>query len=181
MRKFLTLAALLSATALVAMPAAYAIDVGADASLDVDAVIGASLGDDGISVDGDVGADVDASAEVDGDVDADADVDGDIAFEGEDGSTTEVALTSLLNASVWTEDEVNIGMVVDIKTASDGEAVLIVNLNDGYVEGVDSLAVRISAAVATEAGLKIKTTDEDLKASLTANLVASADAAVDAN
>ncbi|MCW5697872.1 MAG: hypothetical protein KIS96_14225 [Bauldia sp.] len=181
MRRFLTAAALLSGTALVAVPAANAIDIGVDVGLDVDAVIGVGAGEDGISVDAGagVGADVDAGADADAGAAVDAGAGAVIVFEGDDGATSEVSLDTLLNASVWTDDDVAIGTVVELDTASDGEAVLIVDLNDGYVEGVDRIAVRASAAVATDAGLKIRTTDEDLKASLTANLDANADAAVD--
>lgn len=89
-------------------------------------------------------------------------------------ATTAFAANALVNATVWTNDNVNIGTVVALQTTVDGEVVAIIDTTDGWVANADRIAVRASALVHTDAGLVIQTDDADLKASIMAGLAAQA-------
>ncbi len=93
-------------------------------------------------------------------------------------ATATVAANALINATVWTTDNVNVGVVMALATATDGEVLLIIDTADGWVANLDQIAVRASAVVQTSAGLQVQTDDADLKASITAAMAANAGAAV---
>jgi hypothetical protein len=52
-----------------------------------------------------------------------------------------------LEAAVFTNDGVEIGTVVEVATADDGEMVIIVAVEEGAIEGVDRLAVRVTSVI----------------------------------
>lgn len=140
------------------------VDAGADVGGDVDADAGGDAGD--VDAGGDVGVDVDAGAgDEGGDVDVDAgadagaegDADADAGNGGADANVTigaegggDVTLTNdeLMDVTVVTNDDVELGTVVGTTTGDDGATVLIIQRADG--EG--NIRIRATNAQQTEDG-----------------------------
>ncbi|MCW5718513.1 MAG: hypothetical protein KIS68_11860 [Bauldia sp.] len=179
MKTVLTAAALLASTAL-AIPAANALQIGVGGDLGVAVTIG---GDDDTGINLGVGADANANVNAGAGAAAGAAVGAEamtnvmLRTDAATDATTDFAVDALVGASVWTEDNVLIGTVVTVTADADGTAVLIVDTTDGWMEGVDQIALRTSAVIHTDAGIIVQSGDEDLKASITAAMEANAAAA----
>ncbi|MCW5714763.1 MAG: hypothetical protein KIT43_09660 [Bauldia sp.] len=177
MKTVLTAAALLASTAL-AIPAANALQIGVGGDLGVAVTIG---GDDDTGINLGVGADananVNAGAGAAAGAEAEAMTNVMLRTDAATDATTDFAVDALVSASVWTEDNVLIGTVVTVTADADGTAVLIVDTTDGWMEGVDQIALRTSAVIHTDAGIIVQSGDEELKASITAAMEANAAAA----
>jgi len=188
MKTVLAAATLLATTAL-AIPAANALQIGVGGDLGVTVTIG---GDEDTGINLGVGADANANVNANGNaagnagaaagatVDADVMTNVMLRTDAATDAMTEFAADAVVNASVWTEDNVEIGTVLSITTDVDGTAVLIVDTTDGWMEGVDQIALRTSAVIRTDAGIVVQSDDEDLRASITAAMEANAAAAATA-
>lgn len=194
MKTVLIAATLLASTAL-AIPAANALQIGVGGNLGTTVTIG---GDDDTGINLGVGADANANVNANGNAagnaagnagagvaagaDAAANVmtNVQIRTDAAADATTDFAVDALVNATVWTEDNVQVGTVVSVMADADGAAVLIVDTTDGWVEGVDQIALRTSAVIHTDAGIVVQSNDDELKASITAALAANAGAAATA-
>lgn len=183
MKTVLVAATLLASTAL-AIPAANALQIGVGGNLGVNVTIG---GDDDTGINLGVGVGVDANANA-GAAGGNAGAGAAVAAmtnvmlrtDAAADATTEFAVDALVNATVWTEDNVQIGVVTAVMADADGTAVLVVDTTDGWVEGVDQIALRTSAVIHTDAGIQVQSNDDELKADITAALAANAGAAATA-
>jgi hypothetical protein len=140
---------------------------GAEAGVDAGAAVGAGAG---AGVGAGAGANVGAGAGAGVGVDLNAPARTDLQIRTEGGAGATVMVNAVMNTPVLTNDDTRIGVVADVATATDGEALIIVALNDDFLPGVDRIAVRASAVVQTSAGLVIQTTAADLRSSITAGL-----------
>lgn len=187
MKTVLAAATLLATTAL-AIPAANALQIGVGGDLGVTVTIGGDE-DTGINLGADANANVNANGNAAGNaagnagaaagvtVDANVMTNVMLRTDAATDTMTEFAADAVVNASVWTEDNVQIGTVLSITTDADGTAVLIVDTTDGWMEGVDQIALRTSAVIRTDAGIVVQSDDEELQASITAAMEANAAAA----
>ncbi|MGV8839787.1 MAG: hypothetical protein ACWA6X_05730 [Bauldia sp.] len=190
MKTVLIAATLLASTAL-AIPAANALQIGVGGNLGATVTIG---GDDDTGINLGVGAGVDAGAAAGagagggagGGAAAGATVEATamtavmLRTDAAADATTEFAADAVVAAAVWTEDNVQIGTVVSINADADGTAVLVVDTTDGWMDGVDQIALRTSAVVHTDAGIVVQSNDDELKAAITAAVAANAGAAATA-
>jgi len=194
MKTVLAAAALLATTAL-AIPAANALQIGVGGDLGVAVTIG---GDEDTGINLGVGADANANVNANGNaagnaagnagagaaagatVDANVMTNVMLRTDAATDTMTEFAADAVVNAAVWTEDNVQIGTVLSITADADGTAVLIVDTTDGWMEGVDQIALRTSAVIRTDAGIVVQSDDEELQASITAAMEANAAAAATA-
>lgn len=150
MKRTILAAGLLATT--FAIPA-YAIDVHILADGEVRAILGTPPGETAANLV--VGIQEDAVAPTE------------VTLPAEGGATTNVTATSeIIGWHVFTEDGIDFGAVVGVAVANDGEALLVIDLNDGWVAGIDSIAIRASAVVRTAEGLEIDDTEAELKVNL---------------
>jgi len=144
-------ASLLAATAF-AIPA-YALDVHILAEGEVNAILGTPAGE------------ATANLVVGIDQDAVAPTDITISARGA-GAATVTPVIDVVGWQVFTSDGIAIGAVIGVAVANDGEALLIVDLNDGWLPGIETMAIRTSALYRTAEGVEIDDTEAELKASL---------------
>lgn len=168
MKSVLIAATLLASTAL-AIPAANALQIGLGADLGVAVTIG---GDDDTGINLGVGANANANAGAGAAATTITTVT--LRTDATATTTADVAVDALVNATVWTQDNIEIGTVVSVVADADGTAVLIVDTTDGWIEGVDQIALRTSAVFQTSAGITVQSDEADLKAQITAAVAANA-------
>lgn len=90
-----------------------------------------------------------------------------VKIPAEGGATATVTVAAdVIGLQVFTDDGINFGSVVAIAVATDGEALLVVDLNDGWLAGIETIAIRTSAVTRTAAGLQVDETEADLKLDL---------------
>jgi hypothetical protein len=193
MKRILLAATFLTAVTALSLPATAidvnlgagvegAVDViigGGDAGADAGAAVGANVGvNAGANAGGGAGGGGGGNMAAGIDAAAAAVTEVTLRTNAAANATATVAANALINAAVWTNDNVNVGAVMALATATDGEVLLIIDTADGWVANLDQIAVRASAVIQTDAGLQIQTDDADLKASITAAMAANAAAGV---
>ncbi|MCW5713429.1 MAG: hypothetical protein KIT43_02780 [Bauldia sp.] len=151
MKRTILAAGLLAATSF-AIPA-YALDVHILAEGEVNAILGTPAGEATANLVVGINEDAVAPTEIT------------IAAQG-DATATVTPVTEVVGWQVFTSDGVAFGAVIGVAVANDGEALLIVDLNDGWVTGIETIAIRTSALVRTADGVEIDDTEAELKASL---------------
>jgi hypothetical protein len=192
MKRILLAATILTAATALSLPASAidvnigagaegAVDViigGGDAAANAGAAVGANVGVNAGGGAGGGGGGAGGNAAVGVNAAAAAVTEVTLRTNATTNATATVAANALINAAVWTNDNVNVGVVAALATATDGEVLLIIDTTDGWVANLDQIAVRASAVVQTNAGLQVQTDDADLKASITAAMAANAAAGV---
>lgn len=176
MRKLLLTTTFLSAAAL-GLPAAHAIDVTVGGEAGAEVTVGGNAGELNAEAGAGAGAAMEAAAgegaEGTGMVDADGMVT--IRAAGDDANaTTMVTLDSFIGQSVHTNDGVMIGVVGEVMTDAEGNAVLLVDVDDSWNANIQRIAVYASSTLQADGQVWIDTTDEDLRASVEAGLAGGA-------
>ncbi len=145
------LAATLLATTF-AIPA-YAIDVHILAEGEVNAILGTPPGE--------------ATAGFVVGIKEDAVAPTELTIPTDGGATATVTATAdVIGWHVFTDDGIDFGAVIGVAVANDGEALLIVDLNDGWIVGIKTIAIRTSAVLRTAEGIRIDDSEAELKVSL---------------
>ena len=155
---------------------ASAIDVtiGGEAGVDITIGIGGDEGDAGVGVG--VGVEVGAGAGAavgagDGDGNAPPT---EIMIRTEGGAEATVVADALVGQSVFTNDAVEVGIVTGVTATAEGDVQLLVALTEGWMEGVENVAISLSAMMQAGGQLVIDTDEADLRASIEAGLAAGA-------
>lgn len=165
-------AALVTA-AFVGLPAAHAIDVTVGGEAGVDVTVGGTV-EAGANVEAGAAAGMAEAAEGGGS--GMIAEDGTLTLRTDAGVEAGVAVDGLIGQSIHTDDEVEFGVVAEVISDGEGHAILVVETAEGWMEGVERIAVYASAVTQTEAGLTLDTSEEDLRASIEAGMMAGAEA-----
>ena len=171
MRKlFLAIAA--GSLSALGVSSASAIDVtiGGEAGVDITIGIGGDEGDAGVGVGVEVGAGAGAAA---GGGDGNAPP-AEIMIRTEGGAEATLVAETLVGLSVFTNDGAEIGTVAGVTANAAGDAQLLVALTEGWMDGVENVAVSLSAMMQAGGQLVIDTDEADLRASIEAGLAAGA-------
>lgn len=139
------LAVLLTASA-VALPAfATNLNIGGEGGVDIDIP---DLDLEG-AVEGAVDLGPDNEEDDDGDGDEAQDT---VTLESEAGGEVTLETSTLIGANVSSSDGIEFGTIMDVATAADGEAVFVIAVDDEFVEGGGTIALRASAFRQNEEG-----------------------------
>ncbi len=173
-RLFLAIAA--SGLSAVGISSASAIDVTIGGGAGVDITIGVGGDEDGAGAGVGVGVEVGAGAAVgagDGDGNGNAPP-AEIMIRTEGGAEATLVADALVGQSVFTNDGAEIGTVTGVTATADGNAQLVVALTQGWMEGVENVAISLSAMVQAGGQLVVDTDEADLRASIPAGRAAAA-------
>jgi hypothetical protein len=151
---------------------ASAIDVtiGGEAGVDITIGIGGDEGDVGVGVEVGAGAGAVVGA---GDGDGNAPPT-EIMIRTEGGAEATVVADALVGQSVFTNDAVEVGTVTGVTATAEGDVQLLVALTEGWMEGVENVAISLSAMMQAGGQLVVDTDEADLRASIEAGLAAGA-------
>jgi hypothetical protein len=151
---------------------ASAIDVtiGGEAGVDITIGIGGDEGDVGVGVEVGAGAGAVVGA---GDGDGNAPPT-EIMIRTEGGAEATVVADALVGQSVFTNDTVEVGTVTGVTATAEGDVQLLVALTEGWMEGVENVAISLSAMMQAGGQLVVDTDEADLRASIEAGLAAGA-------
>jgi hypothetical protein len=151
---------------------ASAIDVtiGGEAGVDITIGIGGDEGDVGVGVEVGAGAGAVVGA---GDGDGNAPPT-EIMIRTEGGAEATVVADALVGQSVFTNDAVEVGTVTGMTATAEGDVQLLVALTEGWMEGVENVAISLSAMMQAGGQLVVDTDEADLRASIEAGLAAGA-------
>jgi hypothetical protein len=149
---------------------ASAIDVTIGGGAGVDITIGVGGDESGAAVGVEVGAGA-AAAVGAGEGNAPPT---EIMIRTEGGAEATLAADTLVGLSVFTNDGAEIGTVTGVTAAADGGAQLLVALTAGWMDGVENVAISLSAMVQAGGQLVVDTDEADLRASIQAGLAAGA-------
>jgi hypothetical protein len=151
---------------------ASAIDVtiGGEAGVDITIGIGGDEGDVGVGVEVGAGAGAVVGA---GDGDGNAPPT-EIMIRTEGGAEATVVADALVGQSVFTNDAVEVGIVTGVTATAEGDVQLLVALTEGWMEGVENVAISLSAMMQAGGQLVVDTDEADLRASIEAGLAAGA-------
>jgi hypothetical protein len=97
-----------------------------------------------------------------------------IMIRTEGGAEATLVANALVGQSVFTNDGAEIGTVAGVTAAADGSAQLLVALTAGWMEGVENVAISLSAMIQAGGQLVVDTDEADLRASIQAGLAAGA-------
>ena len=176
MRKLLIATAVVGAAA-VSLPAAYAIDVVVGGDGEVDVTIGVGAGEEGAEAGAAAGAEAGAGAVAGGgEAGAMMEPPAEIMLRTDGDAEMAVAAEALVAQSVFTNDGVEIGTVTAVSAAANGDTQLIIALNEGWMEGVNSVAISSSVMMQTDGQLVVNTDEADLRSSIEAGMAAAAEA-----
>ena len=173
MKRTLFAATLLTSAALIALPAqALEVTVGGEGEVDVTISAGANV-DATVEMGAAAGAGSDAEAAGGGEITAD----GMLTLRGDGDTEATVAVDTLIGQAVYTSDGVEFGTVAEVAADAEGKAVFTVDVVEGWIEGIASVAIYATAVVQADGQLQVEATEEELRASIAAGLAAEAGAA----